>query len=54
MLVKVSENVEIKIAPGMVTDLYVASETAKNKLSTKKETTENKTSFLSGIFGNKK
>ena len=53
LLVKVSENVEIKIAPGMVTDLYVASETAKNKLSTKKETTENKTSFLSGIFGKK-
>ena len=53
LLVKVSENVEIKIAPGMVTDLYVASETAKKNLSTKKETTEIKTSFLSGIFSKK-
>ena len=53
LLVDISENVEIKIAPGMVTDLYVSPEITKNKLTTKKETKENKTSFLSGIFGKK-
>ena len=51
LFVDISENVEIKIAPGMVTDLYLSP--TKNKSSTKKETTENKTSFLSGIFGKK-
>ena len=53
LLVDISENVEIKIAPGMVTDLYVSPEITKNKLTTKKETKENKTSFLSGIFAKK-
>ena len=53
LLVDISENVEIKIAPGMVTDLYIPPETNKNKSSTKKETKENKTSFLSGILGKK-
>ena len=53
LLVGISENIEIKIAPGMVTDLYIPPETSKNKLSTKKETKENKTSFLSGIFSKK-
>ena len=53
LLVGISENVEIKIAPGMVTDLYLPPEINKKKSSTKKETTEIKTSFLSGIFGKK-
>jgi len=53
LLVDISENVEIKIAPGMVTDLYLPPETTKNKSSTKKEMKENKTSFLSGILGKK-
>ena len=53
LLVVISENVEIKIAPGMVTDLYISPETTKNKTTIKKETKENKTSFLSGIFGKK-
>ena len=53
LLVDISENVEIKIAPGMVTDLYLSPETTKNKSTTKKETKENKTSFLSGIFSKK-
>ena len=30
---QVSENVEIKIAPGMVTDLYTSPETEKNILA---------------------
>ena len=53
LLVDISENVEIKIAPGMITDLYISPETTKNKSTTKKETNENKTSFLSGIFSKK-
>ena len=53
LFVGISENVEIKIAPGMVTDLYLPPKIDKKKSSTKKETTENKTSFLSGIFGKK-
>ena len=53
LLVDISENVEIKIAPGMVTDLYISPETTKNKTTIKNETKENKTSFLSGIFSKK-
>ena len=37
LLVEISENVEIKIAPGMVTDLYVSSDTEKQKVSPQKE-----------------
>ena len=50
--VEISEGVEIKIAPGMVADLYVIPEKIKTGTSTPK--TENKGGFLSGIFGNKK
>ncbi len=53
LFVDISENVEIKIAPGMVTDLYISPETTKNKSTTKKEMKENKTNFLSGIFSKK-
>ena len=49
---EISEGVEIKIAPGMVADLYVVPEKTKTGTSTPK--TENKGGFLSGIFGNKK
>jgi len=49
--VEISEGVEIKIAPGMVADLYTIPELIKSKTSSSKE---NKGSFLSGIFGNKK
>ena len=50
--VEISEGVEIKIAPGMVADLYVVPE--KTKTGTSAPKSENKGSFLSGIFGNKK
>ena len=50
--VQISEGVEIKIAPGMVADLYVVPEKTKTGTSTPKS--ENKGGFLSGIFGNKK
>ena len=51
--VEISENVEIKLAPGMVADLYVAPATPNQK-TTSKKFPENRGSFLSGIFGNKK
>ncbi len=53
MQVQVSENVEIKIAPGMVADLYTSSETEK-KQPAKENQIENKGGLLSGILGKKK
>ena len=51
--VQVSENVEIKIAPGMVADLYTSSETEK-KQPVKDNKNESKGGLLSGLLGKKK
>ena len=51
--VQVSENVEIKIAPGMVADLYTSSETEK-KQAVKDNKSESKGGLLSGLLGKKK
>lgn len=51
LLVEISEGVEIKIAPGMVADLYTTPSVPKKIIENKKE---NKSGILSGIFGNKK
>ena len=53
LLVEISENVEIKIAPGMVTDLYVSPDTEKQKSSPQKENAKNKTSIFSNLLGKK-
>ena len=54
LLVEISENVEIKIAPGMVSDLYVSSDTVKQNTSAKTDTVkQNKSGMLSGLFGKK-
>ena len=53
LLVEISENVEIKIAPGMVTDLYVSPVTEKQKASSQKENAKNKTSIFSNLLGKK-
>ena len=53
LLVQVSENVEIKIAPGMVADLYTSSETEK-KQPLKDNKSESKGGLLSGLLGKKK
>ena len=53
LIVEISENVEIKIAPGMVSDLYVSPDTEKQKASTQKENAKNKTSIFSNLFGKK-
>ena len=49
--VQVSENVEIKIAPGMVADLYSIPEAQKKEPP--KQVTDNKSGF-SGFFSKKK
>ena len=51
LVVEISDGVEIKVAPGMVADLYTIPEIQKNKTITK---TENKSGLLAGIFGKKK
>ena len=51
--VQVSENVEIKIAPGMVTDLYTSTETDK-KQPVKENQNEKKGGLFSSLLGNKK
>ena len=51
--VQVSENVEIKIAPGMVADLYISTE-PEQKQPAKENQNEKKGGLLSGLLGNKK
>ena len=51
--VQVSENVEIKIAPGMVADLYTSKEIEK-KQQVKETKNEAKGGLLSGLLGKKK
>ena len=46
-----SEGIEIKVAPGMIADLYNPPEASKKSTTVSKE---NKGGLLSGIFGNKK
>ena len=53
LLVQVSDNVEIKIAPGMVADLYTSTEPEK-KQPVKENQKEKKGGLLSGILGSKK
>ena len=49
--VEFSNEVEIKIAPGMVADLYITQEKPKIKTD---PSTENKGGIFSGLFGKKK
>ena len=51
--VQVSDNVEIKIAPGMVADLYISTEIEK-KQQVKETKSETKGGLLSGLLGKKK
>ena len=50
---EISEGIEIKIAPGMVTDLYNVSNKEINKATTNNKS-ENKSGLISGLFGKKK
>ena len=51
LLVEIADGVEIKIAPGMVADLYSVPEIIKGKAV---DTSVNKSGLLSTIFGKKK
>ena len=57
---KISENVEIKIAPGMVADLYTQPDNQKKQSTPKTDNKNNKSEknnkggLLTGLFGNKK
>ena len=54
LLIEIADSVEIKIAPGMVSDLYVSSDTVKQNTSAKTDTVkQNKSGMLSGLFGKK-
>ena len=53
LLVEISENVEIKIAPGMITDLYVSSNIEKENTSKQMETAKNKNGIFSNLLGKK-
>ena len=58
--VEISENVEIKIAPGMVADLYTQTDNQKKQSIPKTDNKNNKSEknnkggLLTGLFGNKK
>ena len=58
--VEVSENIEIKIAPGMVADLYIQPDNEKKQSIPKTDNKNNKSEknnkggLLTGLFGNKK
>ena len=53
LLIEISDNVEIKVAPGMVADIYTQPEKIKTN-KTSKDTNEKKGGLLSGFFGSKK
>ena len=49
--IEISEEVEIKLAPGMVADLYITQEKPKIKTEA---SSEKKVGLFSGLFGSKK
>ena len=51
LLIEIADNIEIKIAPGMVADLYLIPETQKSKHD---QQVTNKGGLFAGIFGKKK
>ena len=53
LAIEIAEEVEIKIAPGMVTDLYIKPQKEKDNKSSK-DSSDKKGSALSSLFGTKK
>ena len=56
LLVEISDNVEINIAPGMITDLYSVNEVKKNTSAQQPSTkiqSEQKKGLLTGLFNKK-
>ena len=63
LVLEISENIEINVAPGMIADMYVPIQSLKNnnvKLNNDKDKKDNKDNkdnkggLLSGLFGSKK
>ena len=53
LALEIAEDIEIRIAPGMVSDLYVKPQKEKDNKS-KNDSSDKKGSALSGLFGSKK
>ena len=53
ILLQISENVEIKIAPGMITDIYISSEKSKEAKPTNNDSKGSKSNLFSGLFNKK-
>ena len=53
LIIEIADKIEIKIAPGMVSELYNSPETLKKDINLSKKPTENNTSLLSSVFGKK-
>tara|TARA_Y100000590_G_scaffold454800_1_gene602224 strand:+ start:557 stop:907 length:351 start_codon:yes stop_codon:yes gene_type:complete len=53
LALEIAEDIEIRIAPGMVSDLYVKPQ-KENDNKSKNDSSDKKGSALSGLFGSKK
>jgi len=53
LILEIAEEIEIRIAPGMVSDLYIKPKEANDKKSSN-DSADKKGSALSGFFGSKK
>lgn len=53
LIIEISDNIEIKIAPGMITNLYIAPERKKEVSSNKNDKNEKKGGLLSSFIGKK-
>ena len=54
LLIEISNQVEIKLAPGMITDVYISPESNKKDMPSTDIKNNKNPSILSGIFGKKK
>jgi len=54
LTIEVADDVQIKIAPGMVADLYSIKETSKKNSKSNISKSDNKGGLLSNFFGSKK
>ena len=54
LIVEIADDVEIKIAPGMVTDLYTVADSNNKKVIDNKDNKNENKSLLSGFFNKKK
>ena len=53
LIVEISQGVEIKIAPGMVSDIYIIAEKTKQNITSQSPASESKNNLFSGFFKKK-